>query len=236
VHLNHYPAEMPRIVSSIVIERMIGFFVLTAFSLLGVAIVITTRHTGLMDVVWLNVLVIVAGLAAFGLSVFRGLHQRAFALAGRVFPALRGNKLVAKLKEAYQAYQQYQDTRRSLLLFVALTAVETAIPLLSNYFAGRALNLSATLVDFVVIIPVTLFIQRIPFTPSMLGVREGVFVVLFGLAGLTSAQAFSLSALHEFLVLVACLPGLLFYFLHPLQRRAAAGGAQSAVEGQTGGT
>lgn len=218
LHMTKYSRDMPKILSSIVIERMVGFIALTVFSLLAVAIAATTTNVDLSRVVWLNVLIVLAGALAVTLSVFRPLHRWTFTVISNRFRFFKTSKYINKLKQTYDAYQEYQSTRSSLALFTALTLVETAIPIFANYFVGKALGLDIVFSYFVVIIPITLFIQRIPVLPTMIGVREGLFVVLFGLANVTAAQAFTLSALGHFLTFVAVTPGLLFYFLHPLKR------------------
>jgi uncharacterized protein (TIRG00374 family) len=218
LHMTKYERDMPKIVSSIVIERMVGFLALAVFSLLAVFVAMRSTNQDLSKVVWLNVLIVVAGVALVTLSIYRPLHRWVFSNLSRRFHFLKTNKLVGKLRQAYEAYQEYRNTRRSLALFVALTLLETAIPIFANYFVGKALGLDIVFAYFVVIIPITLFVQRIPVLPTMIGVREGLFVVLFGLANITASQSFTLGALGHFLTFVAVIPGLFFYFLHPLKR------------------
>jgi uncharacterized protein (TIRG00374 family) len=218
LHMTKYERDMPKILSSIVIERMVGFLALTMFSLFAVGIAITNTSVDLSTIILLNIVIVLAGAVVIALSVYRPLHRWLFLELCSRFPQLKTNKLIGKLKEAYHAFQEYKETRRSLWLFIVLTMVETSIPLFTNYFVGRALGLDIVFAYFAMIIPITMFIQRIPVLPTMIGVREGMFVVLFGLANITAAQAFTLSALWHFLTFVAVTPGLLFYFLHPLKR------------------
>ncbi len=221
LHLNRYGKYMPDILSSIVIERIIGFLALATFSLVGALIAAHTTLADLDDLIGLNLAIALAGCATVALSVFQPLHRVVFDTLNRVVPVLKTKRFVAKVKDAYLAYQGYQSARTSLVVFTALTLLETCIPIAMNYSAGLALGLNIVLANFVIIIPITLFVQRIPFLPSFIGVREGTFVVLFAFAGVTPAQAFSLSVLGTFMTLLAVTPGLAFYLLYPFTGRVA---------------
>jgi hypothetical protein len=72
---------------------------------------------------------------------------------------------------------------------------------------GRALGLELSFWTFLLVIPIVLFLVRIPISLDGLGVQEGLYVTLFAQAGLGPSQAFLLSLVGRAVTLVGVLPG-----------------------------
>lgn len=62
-------------------------------------------------------------------------------------------------------------------------------------------------------VPVVSIISLIPITISGIGIREGAFVVLFGLIGVLPEKAMTLSVVWFLSIVVGSLPGLVGYLL-----------------------
>jgi hypothetical protein len=56
----------------------------------------------------------------------------------------------------------------------------------------------------------------LPVSVGYLGVQEGAFVVLLGLAGIETSAAFGLSILFRLVDLLVYLPGVVLFFTHGL--------------------
>jgi uncharacterized membrane protein YbhN (UPF0104 family) len=64
---------------------------------------------------------------------------------------------------------------------------------LGNYSIGRSFNISLSIIEWLAISAVISMVQLIPVTIAGLGLREGAFVGLLGLFGVSAEKAFALS-------------------------------------------
>ena len=124
---------------------------------------------------------------------------------------LSKNILFSKLKKLYLSYAEYKNHRGLIFLFFILSVLEQFIPVIANYLACRALNLSIPFVYFLLIIPLVQLISRIPISFEGLGVNEGLLVYFFSLLGLSKTGAFTIGLLGHIAIIIATLPALFFY-------------------------
>jgi glycosyltransferase 2 family protein len=78
---------------------------------------------------------------------------------------------------------------------------------------SKSLHLNISLIEMLLIIPITNLLTVIPISIAGWGVREGVFVVGLGYLNVASDAALALSILYGLLILIASLPGLLNWVL-----------------------
>lgn len=220
--------SVARLASSIVVERAIGMFVLSLFSLAGMILLVSSASgaTDLTRGLWLNVVAAV-GLAGAMLLFALALSERGQSFIERQLSRLRGRKFVGKINKGYAAFLEYRDAKGSLVGFTALTFVEVLAPILEFYLIGLALGIEAPFVYFLVVTPVYLFLARLPVTPNVIGVQEGLIVILFSFAGVAPAEAFTMGFVRRIAVLVALSPGLAFYLADPLKGQPAAEGVSA---------
>ncbi len=82
---------------------------------------------------------------------------------------------------------------------------------LSVWCVGRGVGLPVGLAAFMVIVPPVLLLTVVPISLAGWGVREGGFIGLFLLVGADEGRVLSMSLLFGLLLIVASLPGLVFY-------------------------
>lgn len=208
--------SVARLASSIVVERTIGMFVLSLFSLAGMVLLISTAGDAL-DLtrgVWLNVFAVVA-LASAMMLFLVSLSKQGQDFIERQLSRYKGHKLGSKAYKGYVAFAEFRDAKQSLAFFTALTFLEVLAPIMETYLIALALGVEVPFVYFLVITPVYLFLARLPFTPNLLGVQEGLIVVLFSFAGIAPAAAFTMGFVRRIALLVAMSPGLAFYLADP---------------------
>ncbi|MBE3092189.1 MAG: flippase-like domain-containing protein [Chloroflexi bacterium] len=124
---------------------------------------------------------------------------------------LSKNFLFNKLKKLYLSYAEYKNHKGVLVLFLALSILEQLAPVIGNYLACRALNLSIPFIYFLLIIPLVQLISRIPISFEGIGVNEGLLVYFFALLGLSKTGAFTIGLLGHIAIIIATLPALFFY-------------------------
>jgi uncharacterized membrane protein YbhN (UPF0104 family) len=181
--------EVGRATASVVMERLLGFIASAILVVICLGIFVLGVRRDLVPVLGVVLLVLLAGVAGL-----------AWVLHGRL-PAR-----VARFAEAFRAYAGH---RRALLSFTGLSLIEQLAPVLANYAVARALGLDLSFTAAFIIIPIVIFVVRIPISLDGLGVQEGLYVTLFAYAGLSPSESFLLSLVGRVVTLVGMLPGCL---------------------------
>jgi hypothetical protein len=94
---------------------------------------------------------------------------------------------------------------------IGLSFVLQANVILFHYLVGRALGLPLELIDYALIVPLSLVVMLVPITVNGIGLRESVFVVFFGFYGLDVASALAFSWIIYGQLLLQGLVGGLVY-------------------------
>lgn len=101
-------------------------------------------------------------------------------------------------------YKRYPGILGKVLLY---SFIFQGLLVLSNYYAFMALGLSLPLIKHFLYIPVIMAVSMLPVSINGLGVREGMYVLLYGFAGVEPAAAISCSLLFFMLVTITSMFG-----------------------------
>ncbi len=222
----HAPGRVPEVISSILVERLLGVLMIGLAAVGGCLALaqVTVSQSGAVrellvaSAALLGVAVLVIGVSftgRFGLVVARLLDVG----------ARRGGwaaRVAGKLREVFDSYQAYRHHRSALVAFLLLTAVEIGTVVLWNYCVGLSLGLDLPFHIYLYVIPPMALLVRLPITISGVGLREGAFVVLLAVVGVPREESLALGVLAHALDLVALLTGGLWYALSPQYRRPSA--------------
>jgi uncharacterized membrane protein YbhN (UPF0104 family) len=85
------------------------------------------------------------------------------------------------------------------------------------WMIGLGLNLGVPLADCMVLTPLIVLAAMLPISLGGWGVREGVAILLFGLAGLSQSDALALSVVFGLCTAIITLPGSVLWLA---QKRA----------------
>jgi hypothetical protein len=193
------------VTASVVMERVLG--------LIATAVLVVLTASGFVLGTRRDLLPLLA--AAFA-AVALGIGGLALALHGP-----RHERLPAPLARFALAFRVYSGRRGALARFFAWSFLEQLIPVVAVYCMAMALGYELRFPVFLLVIPLDLFVSRIPISVDAIGIREGLYVALFGQAGLGASEAFLLALVGRVVTLSGLLPGC---FL-----RSRAGGAEPAA-------
>ena len=136
------------------------------------------------------------------------------ALVSGVVLKLRVFRSFSVVSEIY-AYMDEVAFRKKEILTAFLYSLATQTIMICNvYILARGLSMHAPFVSVLCFVPVVSIISLIPVTISGIGLREGAFVVLFGLIGIVPDKAMTLSIIWFISIVAGSLPGLIIYLLH----------------------
>lgn len=163
---------------------------------------------------------IVALLAIFG-SVFIVLL-----LFLPIFPPLRHlvnnffvgrqTKLSQKIHLFFSVFAEQQRNWRSLILFFIMTFIENCLFYYICYIVAKVGGLNVSLVFIFSIMPIVMFILRLPISIQGIGLQEGLFVYALSLAGNSIAQGVLASLIFRLQeVIVIYTPGCLLFWFYP---------------------
>jgi uncharacterized protein (TIRG00374 family) len=189
MYLAQYSKQAPSAVGTVILDRFLGILVLLGLGVL--AIPFSRAEIS----IWVNLFILAVFAAAAGgfwllrqERLIRWFQQRVLAL----FPAgirARIQKL-DWLKPLYVALQGYD--RKTLAKALLASLIFNLVWVLVNITAGLALGVNASLVDYLVFVPLVSLALLLP-SVGGIGVRELSYVGLFTQIGVASETAFAMS-------------------------------------------
>ncbi len=203
--------------SAILMDRVLGAVSLMLVALAGLffAARVGAVPEHLLEAI---VLLLMLGLVSLGV-VFLVPRSRLDALRsihGRI-PASIGN-FVERLFAAFAPFRGRRDVLVKSLIWSLLLQV-TVVG--HYYLVALAVGLAVPLGAFVLFVPLAIAIMMLPISINGIGVRESVFVYLFGLYGAPPAESITFSWLvYAVIVAQGLVGGVVFATMHPKKVRA----------------
>ena len=196
-------------VSIVFIDRLLGIFTLFMFALL--ALLLTSVDVSFIPNFKLWVLLAVAGgIFAIYMLFFKAaaisqyFHTRHQQSAGAL------NRFLLKI---FDVFAVYKDRPGVLFIALALSVLLQLNVILHYYLLALSLSIDIPLSTMFIIIPVAIVVMMIPVSINAIGVREYIFVALFGLYGVSSADALAFSWMSFILItLLGVIGGIVFMF------------------------
>lgn len=190
------------VVTSIFLERFLGFLAVATLALVT-APVLAWQYPAL----WPAVFIVTTMIVTICSAVLLMFNVRVARLIKRLLPRIIGHRLTTLAERVYGSFRAYRSRGRVLAIFFGLSLVETAMPILVIGILARLLGIEVPWVTFTMIVPITLFITRVPITLNAIGVIEWSFVYFFAAVGVSHAEALSLGLLTDVLGLLFGLSG-----------------------------
>lgn len=179
--------------------------------------VVLDRYVGLVTLLVIGILATLLGSKYFSSHPVRWLIPVLLALVALVSGIvlkLRVFRSFSVVSEIY-AYMDEVAFRKKEISTAFLYSLATQMIMICNvYLLARGLSIDAPFVSVLCFVPVVSIISLIPVTISGIGLREGAFVVLFGLIGVVPDKATTLSLIWFISIVAGSLPGLVIYLLH----------------------
>jgi uncharacterized membrane protein YbhN (UPF0104 family) len=192
-------ADVPlgRAVGALLLDRAFGFASLVLLSLLGIHALLALVDETLRTMIAVTLLVIVA-IGCVGVVV-------AFVLM-KLLPLSRLAAFWERLSSPRRAIHL-----TFLGLVFALAATTHLLNVLVFWMLGQGLGLTITFDQWFIVVPTVLLISMLPISVGGWGVREGVMVVALHGLGVPSEEALLSSILFGLCVVIATLPGAIFW-------------------------
>jgi putative membrane protein len=202
---------IPTSAASVLVDITLGVFVQIAFTLLGLALIITsTGHQGFVRPTLIGA--VIGVLAIIGFYVVQRLGM--FRFIGRMISRLAReddwHSLVHSGHTLDEAIRTQYARRSGVIRCCAWTGASLIFGSGEIWIALYALGLHATIVNSVILQSMVLTIRSAVFpVPGALGVQEGGYVLVGNLLGIPGDAAFALSLIARVRELILGIPGLI---------------------------
>lgn len=210
-------------VASIVVERILGFFVLLPVSLAAIPLVSDQlKEWKLVLAAEIVGVVVVLGFLVLLVRPVARVFSRILDPLLRLFRKFRARE---RLERVYSSVVLYKGSRRALLGALALSVVSRVLWVYACYLIARAFPLppSLGLAALFVVVPIVELVRMIPVSISGVGLREAAFAVMLKQFGVEYSLGVSFGIVVYVIFFLFALAGGVFYGLGSLRRTGAAG-------------
>ena len=217
--LTRETGEPARATVSVFMERNVGLcsLLVVAIAAAHAAPRVELYGVPLTALAW----VLAAGYAAVNAMLFR---PHLYAIVDRVIATTPLARLRPRAASLYAALEPYTRAWRPLAGAFALSFLHQVVVIAVVFLGARALALDVPPAAVAVFVPLTSLAGMIPVSVNGLGVREALYVLLFGRVGVPPEAAVSLALLYLGVTLLASLPGGVAYLMQPVPARLLAAG------------
>lgn len=151
---------------------------------------------------------------AFAISNVVLVNRGAYALADRLIALTPLARMRPRASSLYGAIVPYKTAPGTLLASVALSFVFQAVVILVVFLNTRALDQRFPVFALAVFVPLISLAAMVPVSVNGLGVREALYLLLFGQLGSPPDVSVSLALLYFAVTFAASLPGGVVYAMH----------------------
>ena len=199
-------------IASIAVERVLGFVSMLVIAAIGLGIslyILSHQYEQLLNIFW----ALAAAFLVCCVLFFVIQHESANRQIERFVKRVNGSKIVSKVHDVYTLCRDYRNDKVTLVKVSVYTLIRQTVPIFMNLVLAVAFGVDATIVELFAIVPIIVLGSRLPISMDGLGVQEGLYVVMFGLIGVTPSEALLLSLSFRILVLVTLIPFVVWYIV-----------------------
>jgi uncharacterized protein (TIRG00374 family) len=150
-------------------------------------------------------------LAVTGLILFLIARQNFANWLSKSLPRVFGEKFGEGIDKAYASFRAYGDHPAALFKCFVLSLLIQFLRVLIAWTMANALGIDIPFVYYFLFIPIAMILIMLPVSIGGFGMREGVLVGLFALAGFSTTDAFALGFAISITDMISSLIGGVIY-------------------------
>ena len=196
-------------VSIVFIDRLLGVFTLFIIALL--ALFLSSIEVSFIANIKIWILVAVAaGFIGIYILFFQARPISQFL---HKHDQTKPNILIRLLEKIFDVFAVYNDKPGILFIALLLSLLLQINVILHYYLLALSLGIDIPLQDMFIIVPVAIVVMMVPVSINAIGVREAIFVTMFGLYGVSNADALAFSWMSFILITVLGIIGGLVFMM-----------------------
>jgi len=199
LYLKRATNKTAEITSSIIMERVTGLLALIFLGALSVLFNLSfvIRHPLLLYLIMLLFsFVIVMYLLLGNYTIKRHFHNLKFLIP-----------FWGKVAELFEALNKYRNHKKVLLLTTMISIIFTLFGVLATYLYFLSIAIEVPIVELILIYTLVNLIGILPISINSIGLTEGLYIILFGLIGISSVDALTVALLGRVLMMLVSLSG-----------------------------
>jgi uncharacterized protein (TIRG00374 family) len=222
IYTKQFGIKLEDSLASIVVERLLGALTTLTVGVLGGIIFISffTNDSSGHNNAELSIMLTIVGillvlfLGIFYLTLSNWFANIASQTVNRYGDSKRLGKIISLLYKLYSAYAIYRDRKAIMCVFIFLTVIETAMPVIWSWLVALAIGIDQVdLIYYLAFVPLTLLLIRLPISLDGFGINEGAYVYFLSLVGVSAAAGFAIGLITHILFLACLTPGILVYLM-----------------------
>lgn len=205
--LRQEKADLDEVVSSVTLDRVIGFGSQLLLALIALA---AAYLQGFLPSGWLWIVLLLLGLTALGCGLI------ATSWFGSLVARLQASRwrLVRRAGQMVKTIRSYPWTAARLIRVLGFACLAYIPAIFGSYLLFLAVGGSLPFSFFFLFILIVQIAILIPVSIGGFGVHEGAWVVVMGTAGVPPADALGYALLAHAVGLIVSLPGGMLYAVH----------------------
>lgn len=170
------------------------------------------RYVGFFSLLLIG---LVAGLLAFNEMKDIGVHYVLpavfvlFILTSFIVFGMRIGRSFSAVSDFYDYFHAYIKKKRIMFKTVLLSAIIQLMGIMMVYVIAAGIGQKPSIISLLVFVPLIFTVSSLPISIAGFGVREGAFVLLFGLTGMSPHVSTSISFLWYLSIASASVIGLI---------------------------
>jgi uncharacterized protein (TIRG00374 family) len=202
-------SNTPDVMSSVVVDRIIGLFSLSLVALTSLLILMYYPHVqsveGYRGALWVI-------LAVLLLTLFLPFFDRVpVERAKGILTLFRLNFLWNFLVRFYDSMVGYKAKRASLLKAFSVALVNHVLAIFMIYVLSLSLGVGVSVLHLFILVPLINFLIMVPISVGGLGIQEGAYVYFLSQLGMSVQEALTVAIVFRVLMVVVSLPGGVVY-------------------------
>lgn len=195
--------------ASVLVERLLGFFVLLPIGLCAIPFVGRERvDWGVIAAVWAIAALIF--LTAF-IVMLRPVARQLSRVLDPLLSPFGRFRARERIERAYEAVVSYRCCRGALVQGLLISAVSRLLWITGCYMVARAFSIDLAFPTLLLVVPIVELARMIPISISGIGVREATFVALLSQFGVADSLGFAYSVVVYVVFMLFALVGGLLY-------------------------
>jgi uncharacterized protein (TIRG00374 family) len=189
-------------VSSVLLDRMMGFLVMSGMTVLAVPIAMRMKQFG--GAFWTPFFIMVIGWVFLLSFFFCKRFAKLFTWVVRPFiPA----KMQVKMREVYRNIHAFGRQPSLFIRTVLISLAVQSARIMTHYLVALSFGIKVQPVYFFLFIPIIAIMATLPISIGGIGLREQTGVVLFTLVGMTAVQAVAVEFASYLVAIGTSIPG-----------------------------
>ncbi len=196
-------------VSSVIIDRFMGFFVLSCFAVLLFPVIIIENVFNRHYIFYFSIFIF-----AWIFVLFLFFNKRFAQPFVWIYEKIVPEGIHLKTREVYRKINHFGKSRSLFFKLIFISLLIQSLRIFMHYLVSRSLGIHVSCSYFFFIIPFIAIVSSLPISIGGIGIRESIGMILFSnIAGIQNDIAVSIEFLAYLVAIITSFPGGIIFIM-----------------------